>query len=123
MTATARIHKEITALRDMFDSIDYNPADGTVIVRDYRFPEAWTPETGDIMLDLPEIYPQVSPRVYVPDDLRLHGEIPPIICRAAPDGWSRFDNRCQQWVPDRHTVITVLRWLDAEFRRNASDDP
>lgn len=65
-----RVQMEIRELASVFD-IEYDSEEGRMVLKDVQFPDQWTLEQGDVLLDLPSTYPQEPPMVYVPKDLEL----------------------------------------------------
>lgn len=110
---SARVHREISVLADSFETVMYDSDRNVIIVDDYPLPAGWNHETTTIVIDLPDEYPCRVPDVYVPDDLRFEERTPQMLMSLAPDGWYRYDLYLlsHHWIPERHTVVTVLRWL------------
>lgn len=115
-----RLHREINALADWFEIVLYDPDRNVIVVHDYPLPAGWNHETTTIVIELPDHYPRRVPDVYVPDDLRFEGAKPPTLMSSAPVGWYRFDlyQLSNHWIPERHTVVTVLRQCHGSL-----DDP
>lgn len=115
-----RIHREINALADQVEIILFDPDRNVIIVDDYPLPDGWNHETTTIVIELPDEYPRRVPDVYVPDDLQFEGSKPHTLTSFAPAGWYKFDLQplSTQWIPERHTVVTVLRQIHGSL-----DDP
>jgi hypothetical protein len=134
MIATARIHQEINALGEVFDMIEYNPDDGITLLRDFSFPDGWSPPTEDIMLSYPDAYPHAAPRIYVREEMRYEGKKPAGMSTRGPDGWNEYHlsiiapNRLFgggedpiKWDPEKHTALTILRLFESSLNDPHSD--
>lgn len=120
-----RVMQEIRALEDVSPSITYDLDQGFVALEMWPFPRGWQPRTGAIVYDLPDTYPQGQPDAYIPDEMRFEGDRPRIMLRAGPPGWSKhcIHDLEDEWVPERHSMITMTRMIKESFKHPNDSDP
>ena len=120
-----RVKREINALRQINPRISYDLNQGIVALEAWLFPAGWNPDTGVVLFDLPNNYPQSQPDVYIPSDMRFKGRRPMIMLLADKPGWSKhcIHNLRGRWDPNYHGMVTMLRMVKESFRRPNQSNP
>ncbi|MCU4744382.1 E2/UBC family protein [Natronoglomus mannanivorans] len=98
---------------------------GEVMIEGLEFPAGWRTadgsRRGDVLLDLPEKYPQHRPRVYVSEEMRFNGDRPSIMVPERIDGnesWAQLDLFPPEmdWDPQQDDLCTILKRLRHQLR-------
>jgi ubiquitin-protein ligase len=116
---TARVWNEVNAIKDKYRT-EYNMDDREVIVKNVRFPDGWRPQRVDVVLELPNTYPQQPPTVYIPDDVEYLDEKtrrPHILLSTSfREGCYKLCLHDFAWEPSHHTMISILKLLMEALR-------
>lgn len=118
MVDKLRVKREILALREVCQVVDYDLDSREVILRKIWFPDGWKPRYGDIQFKLGRNYPANQPAAYMSEDLLYNGEVPHIKLNSGPDGWNKhcIHDMADEWVPDRHSMVSMLKLMRKSFR-------
>jgi hypothetical protein len=117
--------QEVDALEDVCPSVAHDLDQQFVALEMVPFPAGWHPDTGAIVYDLPDTYPQEQPDAYLPDNMRFEGERPLIMLRAGPPGWSKhcIHNFRDKWVPEYHSLLTMTRMIKESLKHPNESNP
>lgn len=120
-----RVLLEIEALEKLTPSVRYNLRQRFVVLELWRFPQGWKPSTGAIVFKLPRTYPREQPTAYIPDHMRYNGKKPIIMLRSTEPGLAKhcIHNLRRKWVPEHHSMITMVRMMKESFKHPNSQDP
>ena len=124
----ARVLREVKALRDVCRAVKYDLNNRYVILGDIPFPQEWSPRVGAIRFELPPNYPADIPRAFMPAKMTYRGRSPEIkLDHRGPDGWSahciHYGSFKDQWVADRHSMVTLLRMIQQSLKNPNDGDP
>lgn len=121
---SARVWNEVNAIKDKYRT-EYDMQDREVIVKNVRFPEGWQPRRLDVVLELPNTYPQHPPTVYLPDNIEYQDRRrrrPHILLDTSRrEGHYKLCLHDFAWDPSHHTMISILKLLMEGLRAPRSD--
>lgn len=121
----ARVEKEFEALAETFSSAALDLDEGVIVIQDFRWPDGWNRQVAPLIFDLPATYPAQQPAVYFQSDMRYRGERPKIMLKSKKPGFAKhcIRNFSDEWVPARHTVITIAEMVKKSLEHPNSSDP
>lgn len=117
-----RIDKELELLRQHFPNLEYRVDGQWVRVPAYLLPSGWTPESSDVVFQIPTAFPGTPPYgFYVPAGLRFKGQTPSNYTEPAstqpPFGgsWGFFSWSIPGWrptaAPDPIRGYSLFSWV------------
>ena len=91
------------------------------IVRQFKLPPGYNTSAIDIMVEIPDDYPESPPgvgesHVYVPEGLLFHGQEPEDYHDwTGPDGWAWWCYSSISWDPCKDNLITFFEIMRAHL--------
>lgn len=92
-----------------------------MVVKDFWLPPGYNWRQSDVLIEIPEGYPDVPPglggdRIYFPEGLRYQGNRPLDYHEGfGPPGWAWWCYERIDWVPWRDNLLTLLETLRAHL--------
>lgn len=116
-----RLGKDVAEARECYGSIDVIPESGRslVVLRDQPLPSHWNRATSDILIQVPQGYPQAALDMFwVPPGLRLHdgrmGANTEVIEALNGTQWQRFSWHyapTHKWNPSTDGLMSHMRFV------------
>jgi ubiquitin-protein ligase len=122
----ARVKTEIKILEEDGFSVQFDlDKENFVALEMLPFPRQWEPRRGALVFQLPDNYPLRQPDAYLPEFMQFKGERPMIMLDSGPNGWSKhcIHNLRDTWVPEYHTMVTMLRMIQQSLEYPNDSDP
>lgn len=118
-----RVRTEALILENSYPSVTYELEKGYVMITRFDYPDGWEPGTAPLFFSLPANYPRQRPDMYIPPEMRYHGETAWAQHDRNDDGWWKWCIPQMDWRPDDHTLRTMVDLMRTSLADPNERDP